>query len=513
MFDDSAVEFGTDPVKLREGLQQFSLEDLLFLRSRLLWRRIARKKQVPPKDEDWDFYGVKSGRGFGKTLAAAQWLWQQAAMEPESYNFVIAPTHEDLLKVCFYGPTGLHGSYYDKELDQVYPIIPPQLIRWATKSPLAICLWNGSLIQGFSADTPERLRGPQCHRAWCDEVASWRYPDKAWDNLIMGLRLGSHPRIFWTGTPKPKPFIRNLVKLPRSIIIHGSTYENRENLARTFFENVAKYEGTSVGRQELYGEILDPEEAGFVKRSQWRLWPALKKLPKFRFIIMSLDTAFTEKQWDKREQTGDPTACSVWGLFTYERTDHIMLLDAWEDYLGFPQLIKRIKIEKSFTYGDQDEPVLRPLLEKQRQPKHQGRPPDLILLEDKGSGISLRQQLAVEHLLTESYNPEGMDKLSRLHACSPLFPHGRVWAVESTKARGEPRNWADPLISQVCTYVGEGSLIHDDLLDSATQAWIYLMHRFDMKFTVRMDPKEETKKALEKLHAKKRRNPYDGRGR
>lgn len=508
---EAAVDFG-NPRKLRSQLESFTNEDLHLLRSQLAWKRAARKKQIPP-NTDWDFFGIKSGRGFGKTLCAAEWLWQEAARDPGSYNFVVAPTHEDLIKVCFYGPTGLHGSYFDKESGRSYPIIPPSLIKWSTKSPLAICLWNSSIIMGFSADTPERLRGPQCHRAWCDEVASWRYPDKAWDNLIMGLRLGQHPRIFWTGTPKPKPFIRNLVKLPRSVIISGSTYENADNLPRTFYENVAKYEGTSVGRQELYGEILDPEEAGFVKRTQWRLWPSSKKLPKFRLIVMSLDTSFTEKQWNKKEQTGDPTACSVWGIFTYERSDHVMLLDAWEDYLGFPQLIKRVKSERSFTYGDQDEPVLKPLLEKMQRPRHQGRPVDLILIEDKGSGISLRQQLALEGILTESYNPEGMDKLSRLHACSPLFPHGRVWAVESLKAKGEPRNWADPLISQVCTYVGEGSLIHDDLLDTATQAWIWIMHRFDMKFTVREDPGELAQRALERLKSKNRSNPYDGRGR
>lgn len=508
---EAAVQFG-NPEKARAQLEQFSTEDLFLLRAQLAWKECARAKQIPPKDNDWDFFGVKSGRGFGKTLCAAQWLFAEAARDPGSFNFVVAPTHEDLLKVCFYGPTGLHGNYTNKETGKSYPIIPPKLIRWSTKSPLAICLWNNALIQGFSADTPERMRGPQCHRAWCDEVASWRYPDKAWDNLIMGLRLGPHPRIFWTGTPKPKPFIRNLIKLPRSVIINGSTYENKENLPNTFFDNVAKYEGTAVGRQELYGEVLDPEEAGFVKRSQWRLWPAGKKLPKFRLIVMSLDTAFTEKQWNQKEQTGDPTACSVWGLFTHERQDHIMLLDAWEDYLGFPQLIRRVKVEKGYTYGDQDEPTIRPLIDKLQRPKHQGRAVDILLIEDKGSGISLRQQLAVENVVTESYNPEGMDKLSRLHACSPLFPHGRVWAVESTKAKGEPRNWADGLITQVCTYVGEGSLIHDDLLDTATQAWIWLMHRFDMKFTTRDDPADATNRALDKLHSKNRKNPYDGRG-
>lgn len=499
---EAAVDFGS-PARLREQLEEFTTEDLHLLRWKLAWKALARKKQIPPADDSWDFFGIKSGRGFGKTLAAAHWLGMEAAMDPGSYNFVIAPTHDDLIGVCFYGPTGLHS------------VIPSPLITDSTKSPPAIYLWNDSIIRGFSADTPERLRGPQAARGWCDELASWRYPDAAWDNLIMGLRLGKHPRIFWTGTPKPKPFIRKVVKLPKSIIISGSTYENAENLPQTFFDNVAKYEGTAIGRQELYGDILDPEEAGFVKRSQWRIWTNKRPFPKFRFIIMSLDTAFTEKTWDKKDQSGDPTACTVWGLFSYERTDHIMLLDAWEDHLGLPALIRRVKIEKQYTYGDSDEPLLKPsLLAKAQRPSHQGRPPDLILIEEKGSGISLRQMLAVENIFTESYNPGGMDKLSRLHAISPLFPHRRVWAIESGRASkvGEPRDWAEGVISQICTYVGEGSLEHDDLLDTSTQALIFLMHRFDMKFTIRTDPTAATEKAVKKLHDKNRRNPYDGKG-
>lgn len=495
---EAPVEFG-NPERLRESLEAFSFEDLILLEWRLRWKAQARKKQIPPDDDVWNFFGIKSGRGFGKTLSAAQDTGLFAAMNPGTISFVIAPTHDDLLGVCFYGPTGLHA------------VIPPHLIVDSTKSPPVIELWNGSLIRGFSADTPNRLRGPQCHRAWCDEIASWRYPDEAWDNLIMGLRLGDHPRIFWTGTPRPKPFIRKLVKLPKSVVISGSTYENSANLPDSFYENVAKYEGTAIGRQELWGDILDPEEAGFVKRSQWRLWPAKRPMPKFRFIIMSLDTAFTEAAWNKKDQTGDPTACTVWGLFSHERTDHIMLLDAWEDHLGMPQLIRRVKIEKQYTYGDADEPVLRPaLISKAQRPGHQGRVPDLILIENKTSGITLRQMLAVENIFTESYNPGDMDKLSRLHAVSPLFPHGRVWTVESTKSPGEPRSWADGAISQICTYVGEGSLEHDDLLDTSTQALIYLMHKFNFTFTVRKDPTKSAEEALDKLKRRKRQNPYDG---
>lgn len=505
----------SNPKRLRSQLEEFSAVDLQLLRMQIRWKRVARAKQIPPttlpSGKLWDFFGIKSGRGFGKTLSAANWLVAEALRDPGSINFVIAPTHDDLIGTCFYGPTGLHGNYQDRITGETFPIIPPELIADSTKSPPVIRLTVGSIIRGFSAEKPERLRGPQCHRGWLEEVASWRYPLEVWDNFIFGLRLGDHPQVFWSGTPKPKPFMNMLVKLPRSITISGSTYENSENLPDQFYENIAKYEGTKIGRQEIYGEIIDPEEAGFVKRSDIRMWPAKKLLPKFRFLLMSLDTAFTEETWNKKEQTGDPCACTVWGLFEHERKEHIMLLDAWEDYLGFPQLIRRVKLEKTKTYGDADEPVYRTaFIDKQRRPAHTGRPADLILIEDKGSGISLRQMLANEGVITQPYNPGAMDKLSRLHACSPLFPHGRVWCIESVKRPGELRAYAESVIAQLCTYVGEGSLEHDDLLDTSTQALLFLMHKFNMKFTVRVSSQEQTAALARRLNSKQQRNPYDG---
>lgn len=500
----------SNPRKLRAQLEDFTEEDLQLLRMQARWKAVARTKQLPPQSA-WDVFGIKSGRGFGKTIAAANWLAAEALRDPNSYNFVIAPTHDDLIGTCFYGPTGLHGNYQNKLTGETFPVIPPQLILDSTKSPPMIYLTNGSIIRGFSAEKPERLRGPQAMRAWLDEVASWRYPNDVWDNLTFGLRLGKHPQIFWTGTPKPKPFMQMLVKLPRSITISGSTYENAENLSDSFYENIAKYEGTKIGRQEIYGEIIDPEESGFVKRSDIRLWPAKKPLPRFRFIVMSLDTAFTEETWNKKEQTGDPAACSVWGLFEHERKQHLMLLDAWEDYLGFPQLIRRVKLERTKTYGDADEPVFKiAFIDKSRRPKHTGRPPDILLIEDKGSGISLRQMLANEDIITQPYNPGDLDKLSRLHACSPLFPHGRIWSIESVKRPGELRAYAESVVTQLCTYVGEGSLDHDDLLDTATQALLFLMHKFNMKFTVRPDTQAITEAALNRIKRKGRSNPYDG---
>lgn len=490
-----------DPGDLRKQLQQLNTEDLILLRWKMQWKAQARRKQLPPQSlpngKPWKIFGVRSGRGFGKTLMGAQWIGQWAASDPGSYNFVIAPTHDDVRYTCFEGPSGL------------FSVIPPQLIADCNLTLPSITLTNRSIIRGFAAVAPERLRGPQCSRVWMDEIASWREPQKCWDNLMFGLRLGSSPQVLWTGTPKPTPFVTKLSRALTDILVLGSTYENAENLPDIYYENVAKYEGTKIGRQELYGELIDPEESGFVKRSDWRLWPNGKPLPKFKFIILSLDTAFTEKTFDKKELENDPTACSVWGLFEYERKEHILLVDCWEDHLGFPELIRRTKREMKRTYGDADEPLIKVVYPGESRAPHHGRKPDIILIEDKGSGISLRQSLAVENIFTEPYNPGGMDKLSRLHAVSPLFPHKRVWALESRINPGQPMSWADPLITQVCSYYGEGSIEHDDLLDSTTQALKFLMDKFRMTFTNRVDPEEKTKQNLERLKQQREGNPYD----
>jgi phage terminase large subunit-like protein len=482
---------------LRKRLEEFTTPELHYLRWKLEWRARARQKQLQPEGQ-WTIWGIRSGRGFGKTLTAANWLGLLACEISNGYFAVVAPTYGDVRYTCFEGETGLLN------------VIPKDLIADVSLSLPSITLVNGSLIRGFAGDSPERLRGPQHHAAWCDEVASWKYPEAAWDNLMFGLRLGDNPQVCWTSTPKPKPFVRALSEDPRTVLVTGSTYENADNLPETYFQNVAKYEGTNVGRQELWGELLDPEEAGFVKRSQWRLWKAGRPLPKFKYVIMSLDTAFTEKTFDKKKQENDPTACSVWGLFDYEKKLQVMLLDCWEDRLGFPALMKRVKKERLLTYGDANEPRIKPKIEDVKyRVSHQGRRPDLLLIEEKGSGISLRQALAVENVITEAYNPGGMDKLSRLHAVSPMFAHGRVWCVESDVRAGQPKTWANPLISQVCSFVGEGSIEHDDLLDTTTQALKLFMDKFFGPLEFKQDIEEIMRqRAIARMKKLQQRNPY-----
>jgi hypothetical protein len=495
------------PPETAEIIQLFTEEELHLLRWQVCWKRMARRKQIPPDEfiaMVKSIWLIRSGRGFGKTLTGANWIGIEAALYPSFYA-VVSPTHDDVRYTCFEGPTGLTAC------------IPPKLIHDRNQALPSITLWNGSIIRGFAGDTPERLRGPQHAKIWCDEIASWKYPQEAWDNLSFGLRLGDSPQICVTGTPKPTPFVRRLQKDARTVDVVGSTYENRANLTSYFFDSIAKYEGTRVGRQEIHGEVLDPEEEGFVKRSQWRVWPHGRALPKFNYIVLSIDPAFTERNYDKRKQENDPTACSVWGMFNVPRQNkpplpHAMLLDAWEDWLGFPALVKRVKKEQTYTYGDMEEPLLKPaIVPKAQRAKHQGRKPDIILIEEKASGISLRQQLLEENVLTHGYNPGNEDKLTRLHYVSPMFAAGRVWAIESEINTGQFKTWADPLVSQVCSYVGPGSVERDDLLDTATQGLRLLMDKFFGPFTIvdNVEARERAKaKEIAERRLKKKDNPY-----
>jgi predicted phage terminase large subunit-like protein len=331
---------------------------------------------------------------------------------------------------------------------------------------------------------------------WCDELAAWQYVEETWDMMRFGLRLGDDPRVVITTTPKPIELVRKLLKdaakkNSRIHVTRGSTYDNAANLAKSFLAEITQYEGTQLGRQEIHAEVIDPEETGIIKRSWFKLWPAEKPLPPLDYIVMSLDTAFTEKSIDRKSHDPDPTACSVWGVFRHEKKPAFLLLDCWQDHLGLPALIERVKKEWQVRYGDEDfRPMIKPLLGP-KQSMFGGKSPDLMIIEDKGSGISLRQMLAREDILAYPYNPGRADKLQRLHAVSHLFAHGFVWVVESDKRPGNPRSWADPLISQLCSFHGEGSIKHDDFVDSTTQALRLLADRNSLSVTRKAEDKVE----------------------
>ena len=427
------------------------------------WAETARPNQIVPKS-DWTEMGFLAGRGFGKTRVGAEWLGRAVFEDPSGFDScVIAPTYSDVKFTCFEGESGLLS------------VIPPDLIVEYNKSDTLIRMRNVtggvSTIRGFTAEKPERLRGPQHTRGWFDELAAWQYDEDTWDMAMMGMRLGKDPQVLWTTTPKPKELIRKLSKpQDRRVIVRGSTFDNKANLPDAFFKQLEQYEGTTIGRQELYGELIDPEESGIVKRSDFRLWPAKKPLPTFEFIILSLDTAFTEATFDKKKGDPDSTACVVMGSFRdREGHSHLMVLDCWSDQMGMPDLIKRVKRELNVAYGDdQDTALIKPMFGSAK-PLTSGRKPDLCLIEDKGSGISLRQMLEREGIVAYAYNPGRADKLTRLHMVSHIFARKRVWLPESDKFAGRPRTWVEPMLAQLCAFTGPGSIKHDDYVDAVTQ--------------------------------------------
>ena len=251
------------------------------------WLKKARPKQLSPKAEHF-IWLILAGRGWGKTRTGAQDIALFALRNPNSICAVVAPTFGDLRRVCFGGPSGL------------LTIIPEDCYKtnYGTNgyasSLSEIRLHNGSKIVGYAAVNPERLRGPQFHRAWCDEVASWQYPE-AFDQLMFGLRLGDNPQAVITTTPKPIPLIKQLVARDDVFVTRGSTFENEKNLAESALEMMReRYKGTTLGRQELYAEIVDDVEGA--------LWnPKLideARLPReqekeLQSIIVAIDPAVT----------------------------------------------------------------------------------------------------------------------------------------------------------------------------------------------------------------------------
>jgi predicted phage terminase large subunit-like protein len=241
----------------------------------------------------------------------------------------------------------------------------------------------------------------------------------------------------------------------------ASTYDNKDNLAPKFMEQILQYEGTKLGRQEIYAEIIDPEESGVIKRTWFKLWDAETPLPKFEYVVQSYDCATSDKT------KNDPTACVVLGVFRPNEDAPMcaMLIDCWEKHMQYPDLRPHVVEESTVIYGDVNEFGV-------------GKKVDLILIEDKSAGISLIQDLQRAGLNVRAYNPGGADKMQRLNIVSPIIQRGLVYIPESMHRPGFARDWADPLIGQICAFP---EVRHDDLVDAMTQALRVLR---DMGFLV-----------------------------
>jgi predicted phage terminase large subunit-like protein len=193
---------------------------------------------------------------------------------------LVAPTAADARDVVVEGESG------------ILAVSPPWFSPAYEPSKRRLTWPNGAVGTVFSADEPDRLRGPQFDLAWCDELAAWRYPE-AWDMLQMALRLGTDPRAVVTTTPRPTRIIRDLLAAKTTVVTRGATFENRANLAPTFLDQMkARYEGTRIGRQELYADLLDDVPGALWNRAMLDEL-RVRSAPGLRRIVVAVDPATT----------------------------------------------------------------------------------------------------------------------------------------------------------------------------------------------------------------------------
>lgn len=236
--------------------------------------RQLSEDQARSLENDWDFWGrpdqmepeeftrglyklwiIRAGRGYGKTRTGSEVLRRRVKKGLTRRNGIIAPTAGDARDILIEGETGILNVCPDWERPHYEP--SKRRLTWP----------NGAVTHVYSADEPDRLRGPQHDFIWGDEPASWRYGEEAWDNAEFGLRLGRQPQAVLTGTPRPLKWLKDLMADDETVVTTGSSYRNLANLAESFIRRILKrYEGTRLGLQELHALVLEDIEGALWTR-------------------------------------------------------------------------------------------------------------------------------------------------------------------------------------------------------------------------------------------------------
>jgi phage terminase large subunit-like protein len=261
------------------------------------WTENGRPNQITPPG-DWSTWLVMAGRGFGKTRVGAEDIAWYMLTNPGSRVCVLAPTIADARDTCLEGESGLLAVL------ERYGFKEGAGLVW-NRSMGELKLPNRSRAKLFSAEKPARLRGPQHHRAWVDELAQVvkDAPD-ALDMLLFGLRLGTHPRLVATTTPLPVTAVKELVRREHDdvFVTRGSTFDNAANLAAPALRQLKeRYEGTRLGRQELYADLLE-DIPGALWQRVWIDATRVQRAPELVQTVVAVDPAVTSGE--NADETG-----------------------------------------------------------------------------------------------------------------------------------------------------------------------------------------------------------------
>lgn len=273
------ARLATLPAERREAWLAEQPEWMIEEMARGEWWWVARPEQVPPPG-DWFVCLALAGRGFGKSRAGSEWIVEQVMKHPYDARgtptewLVIAETLSDARTICMEGPAGILRVLERKKIKHRYKMSPRPMVLFP----------SGAKIYTEGADDADVGRGYNASGAWLDEIAKWVKPKASWyEGIMPSLRadlLGDHPRAFVTTTPKPIELITEWVRRKDGTIhiIRGSTFDNASNLSAMVIQELkTRYEGTTIGRQELYGELIEAFEGALFSRldlENYRLWDA-----------------------------------------------------------------------------------------------------------------------------------------------------------------------------------------------------------------------------------------------
>jgi predicted phage terminase large subunit-like protein len=280
----------------------YTARSILGLSSRDLYGEWKPYLHQMAPEGDWRLWIMLGGRGSGKTEGGSRYVLEHLRKYGKAARVGVgAPTIQSAREVCAEGDSGLITIARD-EFD------------W-NRSLMEARHKLGGYVKFQGAEEPARWNGPQWTLLWADELALWKR--ESYDQATFGVRLGEHPKIIATTTPKAARWVRALEGEDGTVLTHGTMYDNPA-LAPSAVEALERrYGGTRLGRQELLGEYIEEME-GALWRIEWidnqrraeaptRIEDDTKVLDMPR-VVVAVDPAVTANV------ESDETAIAVGGL-------------------------------------------------------------------------------------------------------------------------------------------------------------------------------------------------------
>lgn len=410
--------------EIEKKLKQLSNADLTILRWHLQ-RRPAQTCPVPTPTVWW----LLGGRGAGKTMTAANHIFEYSATLPftdeNSTVFValIGANFDDVKNTMIEGKSGLLKLIAEEDLLKWNRTSGE--LSWKVVGP------NGEQREvrctSYTSARPDKLRGPNTHLVWIDEYAKFEDanddPTKAgttWNNMILGLRLGTKPHVIVTGTPTDCRLSKYLLEHKGMKMSHMTTLDNRDNLPESYFEELMSYDPNSrTYRQEILAELIfDNPDALFSNDIIDRHRSSVPEEEEIVYKVLGYDPSMSS--------AADADEC---GIVLVAYTPEVK--EKSKETGGRPRIIKSTQayIQKDlsghYTPHEQTQLVIQTVLSEQVD--------DLVFEQNQGVEFVMQ---SLEQALKDNVAEYNIRKLPK--AKKTDYGIVKRWAVNGVDAEGYP---------------------------------------------------------------------------